>query len=184
MKRPTRKSVPTTGMTAVWLAAGKDMYFRPRTYGMSLASKIEANSMPITECGCWIWLRSLGPRGYGQMSRGSRPRAVHRLSYEAFRGEIPHGMHVLHTCDIRTCVNPDHLYLGTDVENSRDRRERGRQINPPRMCGENHPHAKITKVQALEILASSETHTVLSRRYGVPMRTCQKIKNGTSGYLK
>lgn len=106
-------------------------YDRKRKEGLSLAERIELDSMPVTECGCWIWLRSLSTRGYGQINLGDRVTRTHRASYEAFKGTIPDGLHVLHTCDVKTCVNPDHLYLGTDAENSRDRIARGRQVNPP-----------------------------------------------------
>lgn len=74
----------------------------------------------VTAGGCWIWKRDSGSFGYSQaVYRGDR-WMVHRLAYKLWRGEIPSGMHVCHTCDNARCINPDHLWLGTAQENQRD----------------------------------------------------------------
>lgn len=62
-------------------------------------------------------------------------KRAHRASWEFYRGPIPEGMHVLHKCDVPLCVNPDHLFLGTQADNMRDKSLKGRQL-----YGENHPH--------------------------------------------
>jgi hypothetical protein len=90
---------------------------------------------------CWYWIGSRDSGGYGIIG----PRKAHRESYELFHGKIPIGMHVLHKCDIRSCINPDHLFLGTQLDNMRDCKRKGR-IKPlmPRHGEENHM-AKLTK---------------------------------------
>jgi hypothetical protein len=85
---------------------------------------IEAYSMPVTECGCWIWL---GARGrYGHVKRGGKLVHAQRISWNGYHGNIPEKMHVLHKCDTPLCVNPDHLFLGTPQDNARDREDKGR----------------------------------------------------------
>lgn len=79
---------------------------------------------------CWIWMGSRNKKGYGQISqhrRGLRPLQAHRASWEMQFGKIPDGMHVLHRCDDPSCVNPDHLFLGTPKQNTHDmmHKERG-----------------------------------------------------------
>lgn len=83
----------------------------------------------VEESGCWEWQLSKTPQGYGQaMYRRKRWRA-HRLSYTAFKGEIPEGLCVCHTCDNRKCVNPEHLWLGTRGDNNKDCSGKGRHRN-------------------------------------------------------
>ena len=85
-----------------------------------------ANSIPEPNSGCWLWTRSLSNWGYGHLGSKRRDRGAHRLSYLTFIGPIPPGMHVLHRCDIRSCINPDHLFLGTRRDNLRDAVAKGR----------------------------------------------------------
>ena len=77
--------------------------------------------------GCWIWQGTVMSNGYGRFGRGSYP---HRYAWELFSGQtIPAKMQVNHHCDTPLCVRPDHLYLGTQLENMRDRLARGRYAN-------------------------------------------------------
>lgn len=78
---------------------------------------------------CWLWEAGKGSDGYGQFEVNGKKVKVHRYSYEIHKGEIPEGIDVLHTCDVRPCVNPDHLWLGTDADNNRDMREKGRAVD-------------------------------------------------------
>jgi hypothetical protein len=76
--------------------------------------------------GCWLWGASIKTTGYGQFFRGPRIEKAHRVSYELTHGPIPEGLYVLHRCDVRACVRPDHLFLGTISDNSRDMIYKGR----------------------------------------------------------
>lgn len=80
----------------------------------------------VTESGCWIWMLSLGTGKYRDRAsvriggRSGRKVLVNRLAWRLFRGEIPDGLCVLHHCDVGCCVNPSHLWLGTQTDNMRD----------------------------------------------------------------
>lgn len=80
--------------------------------------------------GCWIWTSTRNHRGYGLFRDiPARQVATHRYSYMLHKGEIPEGLFVCHTCDNPPCCNPDHLWLGTHLENMRDRGAKGRYRN-------------------------------------------------------
>lgn len=76
--------------------------------------------------GCWIWLKSRDPGGYGHLVINGKLKQAHRISYESHKGPIPDGLVVCHTCDVRRCINPDHLFLGTKKDNAQDCLKKGR----------------------------------------------------------
>ncbi len=91
-------------------------------------------------CGCWLWTGYLTPDGYGRIQVNHRSRETHRVSYELFRGGIPHGMQIDHTCSTRSCVNPEHLTVVSKEENLRLTVARGRLANQRKTsCKRGHP---------------------------------------------
>ena len=72
-------------------------------------------SMPVTECGCWVWMAGIRPDGYGRW----KGRLAHVVSYERHKGPVPQGLELDHLCRVRCCVNPDHLEAVTHSENIR-----------------------------------------------------------------
>lgn len=75
---------------------------------------------------CWVWTGCTGDSGYGHIKVDGRVIAAHRIAYEISNGPIPEGLCVCHSCDVRRCVNADHMYLGTHTENIADRVAKGR----------------------------------------------------------
>lgn len=136
---------------------------------------------PYVDTPCWCWTAATNSRGYGLIGvKASRPGAAHRVCWELTHGPIPKGLHVLHRCHNRQCVNPSHLYLGTHAQNMRDRSLADR-VNAPQ--GSAHPHSRLTEKQALEILSLRQqgaTYRELADKCGVSRRTVSGIIDGRS----
>jgi len=130
------------------------------------------------ESGCWLWVAYIDNTGYGSLSYGCRgdTEGAHRVSYELYKGPIPKGMCILHTCDTPTCVNPDHLFLGTQLDNIKDRNSKGRAAK-----GETHGSAKLTEEQVVTIRKEYAegccTQAVLATKYKVTNSVISGIIN-------
>lgn len=99
--------------------------------GSSLSAKLEAYSIPEPNSGCWLWLGTTS-NGYGRIDHGGKTLRAHRASYEEFVGPIPKGFCVLHRCDTPCCVNPEHLFLGTQQDNMSDKAAKRSRRHPAR----------------------------------------------------
>ena len=126
-----------------------------------------------TLSGCWEWMAYKLPQGYGRFRVAGRMQLAHRVSYELTHGPIPDGMFVCHRCDNRGCVNPDHLFLGTQADNLRDMREKGRAAP---VVGEAHGAARLTEADVLAIRADTRTQAAIAADYGVTQPLVNKIK--------
>lgn len=109
--------------------------------------------------------------GYGQISVGLRPQYVHRISYELASGPVESGLQVLHRCDNRCCVNPEHLFVGTLQDNMDDMTSKLRQAHGPKCF-----HAKLKTEDVHAIRASTELQADLAERYGVTQGQISVIK--------
>lgn len=117
---------------------------------------------------CWLWQSAI-VRGYGILRVGGKNVRAHRISYELHDGPIPEGMMVLHTCDNRRCVNPQHLYVGTHQENMQDRSDHDR-------C--SRASAVITQEQADKIYIDRRPSRTVAKEYGISKSTVNRILRG------
>lgn len=130
--------------------------------------------------GCWPWRRSCAKSGYGQGFWNGKVRTAHRMTYEAYYGPIPDGLHIMHTCDNRACVNPAHLRAGTNYDNILDRIQKGRSSHKPPKIGAQVNTAKLTDKQVLEIRALGPIQygqlEQVAAQYGVKRQTITNIR--------
>jgi|SRR5687767_12543532 len=127
---------------------------------------------------CWIWIGTILGNGYGQMKIDGRKHLAHRVSWQLNQGQIPEGLLVLHKCDNRPCVNPDHLFLGTHADNNQDARNKGRAKGAK--AGEQHHNAKLSDfhIRNIRFLKSIGIKQItLARVYGVSPQHISKIVN-------
>lgn len=144
----------------------------------SMRQRFEANVSPEPNSGCWLWMGSIAGTGYGQMSRNRAlgPITTHRVAYELYRGPVG-DKHVLHHCDVRSCCNPDHLYLGTNAENARDRMERGTARGPSQK-GNQHWSSKLTEEAVRDIRTKRMTQLAFGKLYGVTKHAVSAAQRG------
>lgn len=132
--------------------------------------------------GCWEWTACLSTNGYGKIGRAGVTLSAHRVSWEIHNGPIPTGMFVCHHCDNRACVRPDHLFLGTALDNARDMWAKGRAVlKRPILRGSDNPQAILTATAVADIraaLAAGAMATELGRQYRVSDTTIGDIKTG------
>ena len=139
--------------------------------GPTLEARLVFVGWTVVESGCWEWSGRTNDDGYGWSTKphpSGRSVSVlaHRNAYTAWVGQIPDGMLVRHSCDNPPCINPAHLLLGTDADNSADAVSRRRLAN-----GERAASAKVTDAQVADIrarhAAGGITQTALAREYGL-----------------
>jgi len=135
------------------------------------------NKCRMSDTGCWLWTGPTNGRGYGIFYAGNKDRSAHRISYEAFKGPIPKGLHILHACDTPLCVNPAHLRAGTARENMIDRDTRGRRRH---IRGSMIGTSKLTEADVAEIRNSALGLKALGERYGISAKQVWSVKTGKS----
>lgn len=128
---------------------------------------------------CWLWKGAISGSGYGAMSVGGRKTPIalaHRLAWRLWRGEIENGLCVLHSCDVASCVNPHHLFLGTHQDNSDDKWAKGRDGT---LRHDDHARAKLDMAHVREIRERYRPHVctqkMLAEEFGVSRSTIRNI---------
>jgi hypothetical protein len=142
---------------------------------MGVGPRFEDLYVPVPECGCWIWIGCDGGAGYGKFAAGNARIIAHRLSFEIHVGPIPRGLFVCHRCDVPSCVNPSHLFLGTCQENLNDMKSKGRSQR-----GIRNGHVKLTEPQVLQIreaLSAGNSQELLASKFGISQSEVSLIKH-------
>lgn len=135
--------------------------------------RFEEKYIPEPNSGCWLWTASLVANGYGHWWYLGRNERAHRASYLIHKGPIPQGMYVLHKCDTRCCVNPEHLFLGTHQDNMDDMAVKGRTAK-----GCRQGFAKLTDQAVRDIRDSDLYGWQLADIYGVAKSVIDKARRG------
>lgn len=135
-------------------------------------TRFDARHMPEPNSGCWLWTGAVDAKGYGLLQVDDASRRAHRLAWELHRGPIPASLHVLHKCDVPSCVNPDHLFLGTNDDNVADKVAKRRQARG---------HGKLTEQAVIQIIAlrgSGRRTRDIGADYGIAASTVSNIWHG------
>lgn len=140
---------------------------------------------------CWLWTGRKDGKGYGQLKVRGRRTGAHRVSWEIHNGPIPEGLHCLHKCDNPPCVNPEHLFIGTQDDNLKDMIRKGRSAkgqrngmlkHPDRQArGEQLPQAKLRAEQVLlirEQAAKGKSDAELAKQFNVNRAAITYIRLG------
>lgn len=150
---------------------------------MTIVERFESLISPEPMSGCWLWTGAPGDGSrngqYGRFRMSGRQCKAHRAAWLLLRGQIPNGKHVLHRCDNPACVNPDHLFLGSNEENVADRVAKGRTGWKARQ-GESHPMRKLTEddIRSIRLRSSNgESCRSIAADFGIHYATVSEIKN-------
>ena len=143
-----------------------------------LRTRFEAKYKIDQKSGCWLWTATHTSNGYGWISNigrlyGATTRA-HRVSWGLYKGPVPDGLCVLHKCDVRSCVNPAHLFLGTKADNAADMVKKGRSSRGERRFNAVLKEADVRSIRA-KYAAGGITQQRLAVEFKVSQTTINKI---------
>lgn len=156
------------------VCSGCGVRFKPTGSRASYCSAkcILINCSRRTESGCLEWTRTRHASGYGGITVEGKVQTTHRLSYSLFVGEIPTGMFVCHTCDNRGCIEPSHLFLGSNLDNVRDMVAKKRHV-----FGKKAQNAKLTDDDVRMIRSDKRPAAAIARELGVSPQIVQDARN-------
>ncbi len=133
-----------------------------------------AKGVEVNEKGCWLWKGAKHRQGYGNISYKGRCCLAHRVSWEVFRGDLQENLKVCHTCDVPQCVNPYHLFLGTQKDNMHDAFDKGKYEN--RKMGKRRNKLSYNQVNEIKILyMKGAKQKELTKMFSVGQNCISKI---------
>lgn len=147
---------------------------RPKPFAARFWNKVDMKTIDS----CWDWVAGRDRDGYGRIKLGRFDHQAHRVAWVLSVGPIPDGLCVLHRCDRPSCVNPGHLFLGTNTDNVHDKVRKGRSAD---QRGEANGYSKLTRTDVLAARAAwnaGESAASIARRYHVNRTTINRIVTG------
>lgn len=149
-----------------------------------VAARFWEKTIPVPECGCLLWTGAISNTGYGGVTINMKSYPTHRIAYGFEYGEFDESLQVLHRCDVRLCVNPKHLFLGTQQENVDDMKAKGRKVT---RRGYGNPIRNVNEHTAylIQRLAKETTlsHRTIAGMFLMPRNTIRHILYGKSWRL-
>lgn len=142
----------------------------------SLKARFEAK-VAVVESGCHEWQSTIHRDGYGKFWHETGQVQAHRMAYQIYKGEVPEGLWVLHKCDNRKCVNPEHLYLGDAKQNVSDMHTRGRFVGRTKFGLD-----LVEKAKAM--YAEGRSQQAIADELGINQTTVSKYIRGAQKRLK
>lgn len=140
-------------------------------------NSVENNFMSkVIKENCWIWTGSIGKTGYGKLFVNGKFKSAHRYCWELNNGDIPLNLCVLHKCDNRNCVNPEHLFLGTHQDNMDDMIKKKRNFS---LKGENHPRSKLKNTEVIlirKMIKQGIPNLDIAKKFNIDPCTISHIK--------
>lgn len=146
---------------------------------MNLQDRLDAGSQQNPETGCKEWVRHRNANGYGMLWLNGKAERTHRAAWIAKHGTIPDGKHVLHKCDNPSCINHEHLFLGTNSDNVADKVAKNRQ-GRPYAKGSANSQAKLDEAKVKEVrsmVRSGLSNSQVARAFGVSIMAISAIRN-------
>lgn len=155
-------------------------YSMRRAYSLSAFKKKEIplrdrlmSKFAVAQNGCWLWTGVKNDAGYPMIWKDGKAVRAHREIYKLFKNDLTDELMVCHKCDIPSCVNPEHLFIGTHLDNNRDAKSKLRNA-----YGEKHGKARLTKLQIIEICNDKRKQKEIAMDFGVCQSHISRIKSG------
>lgn len=145
---------------------------------LTIAESFDDHYLVDEKTGCWNWVRARDSDGYGHFVLNGRWQKAHRYAYERVHGPLAAGLKACHRCDNPPCVNPAHIFAGTNSDNMKDATRKGR-AKAPVFTGEAHGMAIVTEAEVLEIRrrrAAGERRVDVARRIGISPELTYRIE--------
>jgi hypothetical protein len=165
-----------------WIGKTPDTKVPPHVRMRIFQQRLLNKMIPEPMSGCWLWLGAMTKKGYGHMLFNGRYEKAHRISYLIHCGPIPPGQVVCHSCDNPSCINPDHLWVGSTRDNQADSAAKGRRRNGITQGEANH-FSKLSQSDVDAIRAAPRVYGSgrrLAERYGVREATISEIRSEKS----